>query len=183
MLVLGRKPGERIMIGADVEVVVCGVKDGQVRLGIEAPKEVPIRRGELGAAPPGGRGTKRRSAQRAAEPPPSWGDHGLVDPPILTRASRIRISHIVRTPGFDHPWDRIESIGGRGPGGAVWELARDDAIARIEDGAYHFFVEDGDRAIDVIVATLGGHKYLKTEADGQHPDHLLALPELPSTST
>lgn len=44
MLVITRKPGERFRIGTDVEVVVTGVFDGKVRLGIIAPKNVNVLR-------------------------------------------------------------------------------------------------------------------------------------------
>jgi carbon storage regulator CsrA len=47
MLILTRKVGEKIKIGADVTITLCRVKDGSVRLGIEAPKDVHILRGEL----------------------------------------------------------------------------------------------------------------------------------------
>ncbi|RME85713.1 MAG: carbon storage regulator [Zetaproteobacteria bacterium] len=44
MLVLTRKKGEAIAIGETITVRVLGVDRGQVRLGIEAPREVVIRR-------------------------------------------------------------------------------------------------------------------------------------------
>jgi carbon storage regulator len=44
MLVLSRNPNESIQIGDDIRVVVCEVRGQQVRLGIEAPEEVPIAR-------------------------------------------------------------------------------------------------------------------------------------------
>jgi len=47
MLVLSRKIGERIHIGQDVIVVVTAIGGGQIRLGIEAPRSVVIRREEL----------------------------------------------------------------------------------------------------------------------------------------
>jgi len=47
MLVLNRKIGERIVIGEDIVVTVVKVQGKQVRLGIEAPVSVPIRREEL----------------------------------------------------------------------------------------------------------------------------------------
>jgi len=47
MLVLSRKVGERIIIGEGVTVVVLAVHGQQIRLGIEAPKDVSIRREEL----------------------------------------------------------------------------------------------------------------------------------------
>ena len=47
MLVLSRKIGETIRIGGDVEVTVVSVRGARVRLGLKAPKELPIRRDEL----------------------------------------------------------------------------------------------------------------------------------------
>jgi carbon storage regulator len=47
MLVLTRKQGEGIAIGADVRVVVVEIKDGQVRLGITAPRAVQVHRDEV----------------------------------------------------------------------------------------------------------------------------------------
>jgi carbon storage regulator len=47
MLVLNRKIGERIIIGDDIVVTVVKVQGRQVRLGIEAPTSVSIRRQEL----------------------------------------------------------------------------------------------------------------------------------------
>jgi carbon storage regulator len=47
MLVLSRKLGERICIGGDIYVNVLAIHGGKVRLGIEAPRSVPIHRQEL----------------------------------------------------------------------------------------------------------------------------------------
>jgi carbon storage regulator len=47
MLVLRRKPGERVYLGEDIEVVVLEVQGGRVRLGFTAPDCLPIQRGEL----------------------------------------------------------------------------------------------------------------------------------------
>lgn len=47
MLVLSRKPGERIVIGEDVVVTVIRVGPNTVRLGIDAPREKSIVREEL----------------------------------------------------------------------------------------------------------------------------------------
>ena len=46
MLVLGRKPGERVFVGDDIEVVVLEVRGGRVKLGFNAPGYLPIQRGE-----------------------------------------------------------------------------------------------------------------------------------------
>lgn len=47
MLVLSRKAGESIYIGDHITITLVRVGPGQVRVGIEAPDEVPIVRGEL----------------------------------------------------------------------------------------------------------------------------------------
>jgi len=47
MLVLTRTINEKIFIGDDVSVTVLGVKGNQVRIGIEAPLEIPVHREEI----------------------------------------------------------------------------------------------------------------------------------------
>ena len=47
MLVLSRKKNEVIHLGDNVKVVVVEIRGDKVRLGIEAPKEVPVHRGEV----------------------------------------------------------------------------------------------------------------------------------------
>ena len=47
MLVLTRKTNQRIMIGDEVEVTVLAVSRDKIRLGITAPKEVPVYRKEV----------------------------------------------------------------------------------------------------------------------------------------
>lgn len=47
MLALSRRIGESIMIGNDIEITVIEIKGEQVRLGIRAPKSVPIHRKEI----------------------------------------------------------------------------------------------------------------------------------------
>jgi carbon storage regulator CsrA len=47
MLILTRKPNETIVIGDEVHIAVLGVKGNQVRLGIEAPKSIPVHREEV----------------------------------------------------------------------------------------------------------------------------------------
>ena len=51
MLVLSRKPDETIVIGPNILLRVLSIKGNAVRLGIEAPLEVPIRRAELATGP------------------------------------------------------------------------------------------------------------------------------------
>lgn len=47
MLILTRRIGETIVIGSDVTVTITGIKGNQVRLGISAPKTVPVHRREI----------------------------------------------------------------------------------------------------------------------------------------
>lgn len=47
MLVLNRRVGEEILIGNSIRVFVVGIRGGQVRLGFEAPRDVPIVRQEI----------------------------------------------------------------------------------------------------------------------------------------
>ena len=47
MLILTRKVGESIMIGESVEVKVLGLRAGQIKIGIEAPKDVQVHREEI----------------------------------------------------------------------------------------------------------------------------------------
>jgi len=47
MLILTRRPGETVMIGSSVTLTVLGVKGKQVRIGINAPKDVPVHREEI----------------------------------------------------------------------------------------------------------------------------------------
>ena len=47
MLILTRRIGESLVIGDDVVVTVLDQKAGQVRLGVEAPREIPVHREEI----------------------------------------------------------------------------------------------------------------------------------------
>ena len=60
MLILTRRVGETLVIGDGISVTVLSVKGGQVRLGVNAPKEVPVHREEI---------IRRGSPETACESP------------------------------------------------------------------------------------------------------------------
>lgn len=47
MLILSRMVGETIIIGSDIRIQILSSKSNQVRIGIEAPKEIPVLREEI----------------------------------------------------------------------------------------------------------------------------------------
>ena len=47
MLILTRRPNETLIIGTDITVTVLGVKGNQVRIGVNAPKNVTVHREEV----------------------------------------------------------------------------------------------------------------------------------------
>ncbi len=47
MLILTRRAGESVMVGSDIIITVLGVKGNQVRIGINAPKEIAVHREEI----------------------------------------------------------------------------------------------------------------------------------------
>ncbi len=47
MLILTRKVGETLMIGDDISITVLGVKGNQVRIGVNAPRDVGVHRKEI----------------------------------------------------------------------------------------------------------------------------------------
>lgn len=63
MLVLSRKKNESIVINNDITIVVVEIRGDKVRLGVEAPKEVPVHRREVYEA------IKRSELAQQADPP------------------------------------------------------------------------------------------------------------------
>lgn len=93
-------------------------------------------------------------------------------------AENVEIKCIKKSNRSD-PHERIHGVGGVNADGTRWYLPTDDAIAGIEAGKWKFWTVGGGNSVWVIIAIHNGHKYLKTEADGIHPNNLLSLPECP----
>ena len=68
MLVLSRKKNESIIINNDITIVVVEIRGDKVRLGVEAPKEVPVHRREVFEA------IKRSEAEQKNNPAASGAD-------------------------------------------------------------------------------------------------------------
>jgi uncharacterized protein DUF3892 len=99
-----------------------------------------------------------------------------VERPEPSRLS-IRIDCVTRTDRVS-PHHRIRAIGGRGRDGESWRLSEEAAIAAIENDRASFYVEwpKGHR-LDVVIGQGLGKRFLKTEADVESPDVLLAMPD------
>jgi len=94
-------------------------------------------------------------------------------------ATEIEIKCINKSDRYN-PHERILFIGGLNLNGSRWKLSQGQAISDIEVGKWLFYVMQSGKKVNVIVATSAyGHKYLKTIADGEHPNNLLSLPECP----
>jgi carbon storage regulator len=70
MLILTRRAGETVMVGSDITITVLGVKGNQVRIGINAPKDVAVHREEIYERIQSEKGAKdAEHAAQAAERP------------------------------------------------------------------------------------------------------------------
>ena len=69
MLVLSRQRDESIMIGDDVEIIIVDVRGDKVRLGITAPKSIPVHRREIYDAIQREKKEKEESQKKQEEKP------------------------------------------------------------------------------------------------------------------
>lgn len=91
MLVLSRQRDESIMIGDDVEITIVDVRGDKVRLGITAPKHIPVHRREIYDA------IQREKAQKAAEGQP-LGPSGDGEAPAAEEPLRRKAGKSEKTP-------------------------------------------------------------------------------------
>lgn len=71
MLVLSRKKNESIVINNDITIVVVEIRGDKVRLGVEAPKEIPVHRREVYDAI-----KRNEQLSKGADPTPDAGTSG-----------------------------------------------------------------------------------------------------------
>lgn len=74
MLILTRKVGETIMIGDNVVVKVLGVRSGQVKIGVQAPRGLPVHRYEIFERIKTENGEAQDDQSGDGRPPPSRED-------------------------------------------------------------------------------------------------------------
>lgn len=97
---------------------------------------------------------------------------------INKMADTYQIKCINKTDRYD-AHERIRNVGGF-DNSKAWKITQEEAILGIESGKWRFYVSVAGNSVWVVVAiSRYGHKYLKTEADGEQPDNLLSLPECP----
>lgn len=92
----------------------------------------------------------------------------------------VQISCVNKSDRYN-PHERIRFVGGLNADGTRWKLSEQDAMDGMVSGKWRFYVErpPAHRVYVVIASSAYGHRYLKTEADGEQPNNLLALPECP----
>ncbi len=100
MLVLSRRVGEIINIGDDIKIVVAFIEGNQVKLCIEAPKEIPVHRNEVYEAIKSGitrEERKKMTVQRYGR-----ADKGaVINPPTVTNKKKRFFSSIQKGEQYD----------------------------------------------------------------------------------
>jgi len=102
MLVLSRHRDESIIIGDDVVVTIVDIRGDKVRLGIQAPEDVPVHRREVYDA------IKRENEKAAQLQPADTREIGAVD--VLPSALPAPANAPVRGPAFNGPDHRLDQV-------------------------------------------------------------------------
>ncbi len=103
---------------------------------------------------------------------------GLDFAPEPARTAAWRITAVQRH-AEGSPQTRIRAVGGVRPDGTRWSMTVDEAIRALRRGERLYVEEPAGDPVDVTVShTAAGREYLRTTADGDAPNNLLALPEL-----
>jgi hypothetical protein len=117
---------------------------------------------------------------------PDFPEHGTLEVRMVgldfagepPRTGAWRITAVQRRAGGS-PQTRIRAVGGVRPDGTRWRMTTDEAIKAIRRGERLYVEEPIGDPVDVTVShTAAGREYLRTVADGDDPNNLLALPEL-----
>lgn len=93
--------------------------------------------------------------------------------------AQVQVRYTHKLPDHYDPHTRILGIAGDAGGG--WYRTTNQVLADLRSGNNSYYVQVGQRAVNVISASHNGQGYIKTEADGYSPDNLLALPEPPAS--
>jgi carbon storage regulator len=81
MLILTRRAGEALRIGDEIEVTVMAVNGSQVRIGINAPRDIAVDREEIAER-------KRRDREAAGTPQPAQTVSSKIAPSVSSKGSR-----------------------------------------------------------------------------------------------
>jgi len=118
---------------------------------------------------------------------PDFPEHGTLEVRIVgldvvgsrPHSNVYRITAVSKLEG-GAPQSRITAVGGLRPDGTAWRMSVADAAKAIRRGDRFYVEEPAGDPVDVEVGTTGaGVDYLRTVSDGEEPNNLLALPELP----
>ena len=89
--------------------------------------------------------------------------------------------HCINKIDRPNPHERITHIGGVRSDDVPWKREQHQAIIDIESSTYAYWVSVADKSVWIVVGVSRfGHKYLKTQDDGEDQNNLLSLPECPA---
>jgi len=90
--------------------------------------------------------------------------------------ARYQVVCITKRGGHYNPHERISHVGIATANGTSVQR-QEQIITWLETRQHSFYVMRAGKSVEVVVGARNGRKYLKTEADGDEPNNLLALKE------